>query len=153
MNYSPPAKTIIDPRGGRWTVTLDSRTRPVASVDPAGKSDELQVGLVLVAGPHPGNRRPRRPHHVRLPRDGGGDIPAVVGADGGGDVQLAYDGNGRMRQTTDQLGNVSTIVWDGQGNRKAVIDPYGVRPPGCMTATAGCRRKVSVRDNHPCRPW
>ena len=42
-----------------------------------------------------------------------------------GTYQLAYGSNGRMWRVTDQLENVSTIVWDGQENRTAVIDPYG----------------------------
>ncbi|AMV40969.1 putative deoxyribonuclease RhsA (plasmid) [Planctomyces sp. SH-PL62] len=125
--YSPPRTTIIDPRGGRWTVTFDSRTRPVATIDPLGIRTSYQwdsfssYGLTRVTD----GRGVRTTFGYVETSTGVYQSSSVQTA--AGTYQLAYGAEGRLRRVIDERGNVSTLMWDSQGNRTAVIDPYGVR--------------------------
>jgi RHS repeat-associated protein len=124
---SPPTNTFIDPRGGRWTITSDSMSRPVSSVDPFGNTTQYQwdsfasLGLVNVTdarGVETVFDYDEMPNGSYLP------VAVITAA---GTYEIDYDSNGRISRVVDELGNISTLVWDGNGNRLAVIDPYGVR--------------------------
>ena len=64
-------------------------------------------------------------HQRQLFHDGRGQTTIVREFDGTKEIntRYVYDGLGRLKGTTDHLGNVSSIEWDTHGRQRATVDP------------------------------
>ncbi|MEX0937775.1 MAG: RHS repeat-associated core domain-containing protein [Pirellulales bacterium] len=117
---------ILEPDGGRTTILYDGARRIAEILTPAdgGQAEYTYEDGFLRSYTDPrGNRttltyeeqsglRTQRLLSYQLP-DG-----AIHG--------FAYDSNGRLKELTDPLGNVTSLVWDG-ADRTAVVDATGDR--------------------------
>ena len=129
---SPPPNAIINPRGGRTTLTNGSTGSFLTSVDPLGnqvtyKWDPYSARLSQVIDA----RRVRFTYAYQSFSTGVYSVSEVRKpgytfnyTSGKWQYAFAYDSNNRVRGMVDELGNRSTLVWDANGNRIAVVDPY-----------------------------
>ena len=133
----PPnqATVITNPRGGRSTIVYAGGV-PSSSTDVFGnqttyKFDSFSSRLTRVI-----DGRGIRTSYVYQSLTSGvysvaqvqkpGYVSSFMSG-GTGQYAFAYDGNNRVKAVIDELGNRSSLVWDSQGNRVGVIDPFGKR--------------------------
>ena len=62
---------------------------------------------------------------TRLSYYGGSQIETISGPGGGDDVQIGYDGNGRMTSLRDRAGNTTNMYYDDAGRMTYRGSPYG----------------------------
>ncbi len=90
---------VVDPKGGTWSFSYDSRDRMVSSTDPLGNQTQWSYDEV-------------------------GNVLTVTRPDGGVTTNV-YDSMNRLTQTTDPKGQVTRMAYDASNNLISTTDAKG----------------------------
>lgn len=122
--FSPSVSYTYYPDGHVWEDRIETKT------DPRGYVTRYDYDTVFVPGPGPGGG-------TYAPRSGRGLITLVTHPDQTR-TRLAYTNYGKLRETTDELGNVSRITYDDFQRVATRVDAEN------RTTTYGYRRRTNL---------
>ncbi len=122
--YIPGPTAGIDPKGRRITYTVSSG-RVTSVVSAAGQvTYSWDDGRLRYFSDELGRRTSLT--YLTVAADNTKRL-YTVGLPSGGKMTFSYDSNGKVRSFLDELGRRTSLVWDGNGDRIAVVNPSGDR--------------------------